>query len=178
MKKVLLLAFVVAALYLGESGTPLISTGAAQSLTINRDGIQIDRRSRRVDRREATRIAQRNGISRVRAVDLRGRHWVVTGETRRGRDILRHDYRRPNRPHCWKALYPSLTLDCLTRTRTDTRLPIVLRVMSMAACRWELRMTRHAFGLAPQPSSQSPHSPSRRRRCRSDGRARRRRYRA
>jgi hypothetical protein len=89
MKKVLLLAFVVAALCLGESGTPIISTGTAQSLTINRDGIQIDRRSRRIDRREATRIAQRNGISRVRAVDLRGRHWVVTGDTRRGRDILR-----------------------------------------------------------------------------------------
>jgi hypothetical protein len=89
MKKVLLLTFVVAALFLGETSAPIISTEAAQSVTIDRDGIQIDRRSRRVDRREATRIAQRNGIHRVRTVDLRGRHWVVTGETRRGRDILR-----------------------------------------------------------------------------------------
>ena len=89
MKKVLLLAVVVAALCIGESGTPIISTGTAQSLTIDRDGIQINRRSRGIDRREATRIAQRNGVSRVRGAELRGRHWVVTGETRRGRDILR-----------------------------------------------------------------------------------------
>jgi hypothetical protein len=89
MKKVLLLAFAVAALCLGESGTPVVSTAMAQSVTIDRDGIQINRRSRRVDRREATRIAQRNGVNRVRAADLRGRYWVVTGGTRRGRDILR-----------------------------------------------------------------------------------------
>jgi len=89
MKKVLLSSFVVALFFIGESSTSVISTGTAQSLTINRDGIQIDRRSRRVDRREAVRIAQRNGVSRVRAADLRGRYWVVTGETRRGRDILR-----------------------------------------------------------------------------------------
>ena len=89
MKKVLLSVFIVAALFLGESSSPAISTGMAQSLAIDRDGIQIDRRSRRVDRREAVRIAQRNGINRVRGTDLRGRHWVVTGDTRRGRDILR-----------------------------------------------------------------------------------------
>jgi hypothetical protein len=89
MKKVLLLTFAVAALCLSESGAPVISTATAQSVTIDRDGIQINRRSRRVDRREAVRIAQRNGVSRVRSADLRGRYWVVTGETRRGRDILR-----------------------------------------------------------------------------------------
>ena len=89
MKKVLLSAVIVAALFLGESSSPVVSTGMAQSLTIDRDGIQIDRRSRGVDRREAVRIAERNGIRRVRAAELRGRHWVVTGETRRGRDILR-----------------------------------------------------------------------------------------
>ena len=89
MKKVVLLTFVVAALCLGETSTPVISTATAQSLTIDRDGIQINRRSRRIDRREATRIAQRNGINRVRAVDMRGRYWVVTGDTRRRRDILR-----------------------------------------------------------------------------------------
>jgi hypothetical protein len=89
MKKILLLTFAVAALCLGESSTPVISTATAQSVTIDRDGIQINRRSRRIDRREAVRIAQRNGVSRVRGADLRGRYWVVTGETRRGRDILR-----------------------------------------------------------------------------------------
>lgn len=89
MNKVLLSAFVVAAVFLGESGSPVISTGMAQSLTIDRDGIQINRRSGRIDRREAVRIAQRNGIDRVRSADLRGRYWVVTGETRRWRDILR-----------------------------------------------------------------------------------------
>jgi len=89
MKKAVLLTFVVAAVCLGESGTPVIPAATAQSLTIDRDGIQINRRSRRVDRREATRIAQRNGINRVRAADMRGRYWVVTGDTRRRRDILR-----------------------------------------------------------------------------------------
>lgn len=89
MKKVLLSAFIVAAFFLGESGTPLISTGTAQSLTIDRSGVQINRRSRGIDRREAVRIAERNGVRQVRAAELRGRHWVVTGETRRGRDILR-----------------------------------------------------------------------------------------
>ena len=77
------------ALSSANSSTPAISTATAQSLTIDRDGIQINRRSRRVDRREATRIAQRNGINRVRAADMRGRYWVVTGDTRRRRDILR-----------------------------------------------------------------------------------------
>jgi hypothetical protein len=81
MQKVVLLTFVVAALCFGESSTPVISTATAQSLTIDRDGIQINRRSRRIDRREATRIAQRNGINRVRAVDTRGRYWVVTGSS-------------------------------------------------------------------------------------------------
>ena len=89
MKRVLLSAFIVAAFFLGESSSPVISTGMAQSLTIDRDGIQIDRRSRGIDRREAVRIAERNGIRRVRVAELRGRDWVVTGETRRGRDILR-----------------------------------------------------------------------------------------
>jgi hypothetical protein len=90
MKKVLVLTFAVAALCLGETATPAISTATAQSVTIDRDGVRIDRRSsQRVDRREAVRIAQRNGVSRVRGADLRGRYWVVTGETRRGRDILR-----------------------------------------------------------------------------------------
>jgi hypothetical protein len=89
MKKVLLLTFVVAALFVAETSTPIIPAAEAQSVTIDRDGVQINRGSRRVDRREARRIAQRNGIHRVRSVDLRGRHWVVTGDTRRGRDILR-----------------------------------------------------------------------------------------
>ena len=90
MKKTLLLSLAVAALCLGETATPVISTAKAQSVTIDRDGVRIDRRSsRRVDRREAIRIAERNGVRRVRGADLRGRYWVVTGETRRGRDILR-----------------------------------------------------------------------------------------
>ncbi len=90
MKKVLLLTFAVAALCLGETVTPVISTATAQSVTIDRDGVRIDRRSsRRIDRREAIRIAERNGVRRVRSADLRGRYWVVTGEARRGRDILR-----------------------------------------------------------------------------------------
>lgn len=72
-----------------ETGLPTAPAAFAQSLTIDRDGVRIDRRSRRVDRREAIRIAERNGLRRVRNVDSRGSHWVVTGEARRRRDILR-----------------------------------------------------------------------------------------
>lgn len=89
MKWALPVFFAVAILCIGESNTPTAPAAFAQSLTIDRDGVRIDRRSRRVDRREAIRIAERNGIIRVRNVDLRGSHWVVTGETRRRRDILR-----------------------------------------------------------------------------------------
>lgn len=42
-----------------------------------------------VSRREAIRIAERNGMIRVREASLVGRLWVVTGETRRRRDIMR-----------------------------------------------------------------------------------------
>lgn len=72
-----------------EIGLPAAPAAFAQSLTIDRDGIRIDRHSHHVDRREAIRIAERNGVRRVRNVDRRGSHWVVTGEARRRRDILR-----------------------------------------------------------------------------------------
>jgi hypothetical protein len=88
MKKVL--AVVLAALFLSlaELPSPVISNAVAQSVTIDRDGVRIDRRGR-IDRQDAIRIARRNGVDRIRNVDKRGRYWVVTGETRRGRDILR-----------------------------------------------------------------------------------------
>lgn len=90
--KFLLACFLVAgAILVGNSALPWISSAGAQSLTIDRDGVRIerDRRSHRVSRHEAIRIAQRNGLSRVRDVDMRGRYWVVTGDTRRRRDLLR-----------------------------------------------------------------------------------------
>lgn len=89
MKTAPLLIVALAVLCVGEPGLPTAPAAFAQSLTIDRDGVRIDRRSRRVDRREAIRIAQRNGIDRVRSETLRGSHWIVTGETRRRRDILR-----------------------------------------------------------------------------------------
>lgn len=89
MKTAPLLVVALAVLCICETPLPTASTASAQSLTIDRDGLRIDRRSHRVDRREAIRIAERNGIRRVRNVDLRGSHWVVTGDTRRRRDILR-----------------------------------------------------------------------------------------
>lgn len=89
MKKVLPFIFAFALLSVGETSMPGAPTAFAQSLTIDRDGVRIDRRSRRVDRREAIRIAERNGINRVRNANLRGSDWVVTGETRRRRDLLR-----------------------------------------------------------------------------------------
>jgi hypothetical protein len=49
----------------------------------------IDRGVRHVSRREAIRIAERNGMIRVRSASLHGRLWVVSGETRRRRDIMR-----------------------------------------------------------------------------------------
>jgi len=83
------IAFAVLALCSAEVPYFYVSPAAAQSVTIDREGVRIDRRSGRVTRREAIRIAQRNGMTRVRHADLRGRHWVVTGESRRRRDLMR-----------------------------------------------------------------------------------------
>jgi hypothetical protein len=88
MKRASPLVLTIAVLCLGAPTTPTVSTALAQSVTIDRGGIRIDRRSR-VDRREAIRIAERNGIHRVRDASLRGRDWIVRGETRRGRNLLR-----------------------------------------------------------------------------------------
>jgi len=88
MKKVVAVLLGVSFLSLAEFLPPVISNAVAQSVTIDRDGISIDRRGR-INRQDATRIARRNGVDRIRNVDRRGRYWVVTGETRRGRDILR-----------------------------------------------------------------------------------------
>ncbi len=89
MNKILAFGLVTGAVFLAELTPRVVSSATAQSLTIDRDGVRIDRRSHRVSRSEAIRIAQRNGLSRVRHADLRGRHWVVTGESRRRRDFLR-----------------------------------------------------------------------------------------
>ena len=88
MNKVLGVLLVTSILGLAELLPPVVSNAVAQSVTIDRDGVRIDRRGR-VDRQDAIRIARRNGIDRVRNVDRRGRYWVVTGETRRWRDLLR-----------------------------------------------------------------------------------------
>jgi hypothetical protein len=84
-------SFIVAisVLCLSALTIPTASTALAQSVTIDRDGVRIDRRSRDIDRREAIRIAQRNGIDRVRDARMLRRHWIVSGETRRRRDVLR-----------------------------------------------------------------------------------------
>ena len=89
MKRTSTLILAILVLCLGAPATPTVSTALAQSVTIDRDGIRIDRRSRGIDRREAIRIAQRNGIHRVRDASLRGRDWIVRGETRRRRELLR-----------------------------------------------------------------------------------------
>ena len=88
MNKVLAVLLGASLLSLAELLPPVIPNAVAQSVTIDRDGVRIDRRGR-IDRQDATRIARRNGVNRIRNVDRRGRYWVVTGETRRGRDILR-----------------------------------------------------------------------------------------
>jgi hypothetical protein len=89
MRKASYLALIILVLCLCAPTMPAVSTALAQSVTIDRDGVRIDRRSRGIDRREAIRIAQRNGIDRVRSATVRGRHWIVSGETRRRRDLLR-----------------------------------------------------------------------------------------
>jgi len=89
MTRAITLILISLALCLGAPATSTVSTALAQSVTIDRDGVRIDRRSRRIDRREAVRIAQRNGIDRVRDARLRRRDWIVLGETRRRRDLLR-----------------------------------------------------------------------------------------
>ncbi|XIA64531.1 hypothetical protein ACFIOY_37830 [Bradyrhizobium sp. TZ2] len=83
MNKVLAVLLAALFLSLAELLSPVISIAVAQSVTIDRDGVRIDRRGR-IDRQDAIRIARRNGVDRVRNVDRRGRDWVVTGETRRG----------------------------------------------------------------------------------------------
>jgi hypothetical protein len=88
MNKVLTVLLAASFLSLAELLPPVIRNAVAQSVTIDRDGVRIDRRGR-IDRQDATRIARRNGVNRIRNVDRRGRYWVVTGEARRGRDILR-----------------------------------------------------------------------------------------
>jgi len=88
MNKVITVLLATSFLSLAELLPPLIPNAVAQSVTIDRDGVRIDRRGR-IDRQDATRIARRNGVNRIRNVDRRGRYWVVTGEARRGRDILR-----------------------------------------------------------------------------------------
>ncbi|WP_213290203.1 hypothetical protein [Bradyrhizobium sp. sGM-13] len=88
MNKVLAVLLAASFLCLAELLSPVIPNAVAQSVTIDRDGVRIDRRGR-IDRQDAIRIARRNGVDRLRNVDRRGRYWVVTGETRRGRDILR-----------------------------------------------------------------------------------------
>jgi hypothetical protein len=88
MNKVFAVLLGISFLSLAELLSPVIPNAVAQSVTIDRDGVRIDRRGR-IDRQDATRIARRNGVNRIRSVDRRGRYWVVTGEARRGRDILR-----------------------------------------------------------------------------------------
>lgn len=51
--------------------------------------VTLDRAVGVISRREAIRIAERNGMIRVRDANLVGRLWVVTGETRRRRDVMR-----------------------------------------------------------------------------------------
>jgi hypothetical protein len=88
MNKALVVVFAASFLSLAALPSSVIPVAVAQSVTIDRDGVRIDRRGR-IDRQDAVRIARRNGVDRIRNVDRRGRYWVVTGETRRGRDILR-----------------------------------------------------------------------------------------
>lgn len=72
-----------------SSGTLGILPVLAQGAATDRDGSQIDRRSRReFNRGEAIHIARLSGVARVRNVDRRGRYWIVLGEPRRGRDLL------------------------------------------------------------------------------------------
>jgi hypothetical protein len=88
MNKILAVVLATSVLGLAEPLSPVVSNAVAQSVTIDRDGVRIDRRGR-IDRQDAIRIARRNGVDRVRDVDRRGRYWVVTGQTRRSRDVLR-----------------------------------------------------------------------------------------
>jgi uncharacterized membrane protein YkoI len=89
MNRILAFVLVIGAAFFAELTPRVVSSATAQSVTIDRDGMRIDRRSHRVSRSEAIRIAQRNGLGRVRHAEMRGRYWVVTGESRRRRDVLR-----------------------------------------------------------------------------------------
>lgn len=82
---VLLFSCVVAA-GVSNSGPSFAGT---QSEKLDTGSVEYSSRSRAIGRREAIRIAERNGIWRVRHANLRGLHWVVTGDTHRRRDVLR-----------------------------------------------------------------------------------------
>ena len=86
MKRASTLILAILVLYLGAPATPTVSTALAQSVTIDRDGVRFDRRSRGINRREAIRIAERHGIDRVRDASLRGRDWML--EVKRDVDAI------------------------------------------------------------------------------------------
>lgn len=89
MNKILAFVLVAGTVFFADLTPRVVSNAHAQSVAIHRDGMRSDRRVHRINRPEAIRIAQRNGLARVRHADMRGRYWVVTGESRRRRDFLR-----------------------------------------------------------------------------------------
>ena len=89
MKRILSDVLVAACLGLGLGQAVTFTPALAQSAVTDRNGVHADRGSRHeISRREAIRMAKFSGVTRVRNVDRRGRHWIVLGETHRGRRLM------------------------------------------------------------------------------------------
>lgn len=89
MIKILAFALVAVTVFFADLTPRVVSSAHAQSVAVHRDDMRSIRRVHRINRSEAIRIAQRNGLGRVRHAEMRGRYWVITGEGRRRRDLLR-----------------------------------------------------------------------------------------
>jgi hypothetical protein len=100
MRKIIAGALLATTLAIGLATIAAPAPASAQGIVITPNGVRIypgdrdysrwDRRYRRnVDRQDAIAIARRNGVGAVRNVNQNRGDWVVVGDARRGRGMLR-----------------------------------------------------------------------------------------
>jgi len=100
MRKIIAGALLATTLAIGLATIAAPAPASAQGIVITPNGVRVypgdrdynrwDRRYRRnVDRQDAIAIARRNGVGAVRNVNQNRGDWVVVGDARRGRGMLR-----------------------------------------------------------------------------------------
>jgi hypothetical protein len=99
MRKIILGALIAATCGVGVATVAPVAPAQAQNVIIGPDGVRVqrdryeDRRDYRRDhrrgigQREASRIAERNGIRRIRSITDNGPNYVVRGEARGPGDL-------------------------------------------------------------------------------------------